>query len=137
MLITGQAIPMRSGVTLLARISGNAGVPITQATLASIQYALTDLGSPAGVNPVTGPLTALSIAGTVFDQLQQSDPRWTRDSAQAPGPDGNWGYNWATVLPAALFTSSSNRMHVDVVFTPVIGEPWRVSFEWNPLTTYA
>ncbi len=135
-LITGSAVPMRSGVALLARIAGATGVPITQASLSTIQYALTDLGAGPGVPPVTGPLTALSVAAVVFDQLQQQDPRWTRDSAQAPGADGLFGFNFLAVLPAALMTSP-NRQHVDVIFTPVSGEPFRVSFEWSPLTTFA
>lgn len=135
-LITGQSIPTRTGVTLLARIVGNAGVPITQSTLASIQYDLTDLGSPIGVSPTTGPLVTLAIATVLFDSLQQSDPRWTRDSAGAPGRDGLWGYNLRCTLPASLFTSK-NRQHVDLVLVPLIGEPFRVIFEWAPLATYA
>lgn len=135
-IITGQAIPMRSGVTLLARVVGNLGVPITQATLSSIQYALTDLGSPTGVSPVTGNLTTLAIALVIFDQLQQSDPRWTRDSAGSPGADSLWGYNFSATLPASLFTSS-NRQRVDVVFTPLSGEPFRQPFEWTPIIGYA
>jgi len=138
-LITGQAIPMRTGVSLFARITGNAGVPITQATLTpstGVQYALTDLGSPAGSNPVTGALTPLTISTVIFDSLQQSDPRWTRDSAASPGADGLYGYNFRATLGASLFLSS-NRQHVDVVFTPLIGEAFRVSFEWTPLVVYA
>ena len=135
-LITGQAIPTRTGVTLLARVAGNAGVPVTQASLTSVQYALTDLGTPAGSNPVTGALTALTISSVIFDQLQQSDPRWSRDSAASPGPDGLWGYNFLATLASTLFTST-NRQHVDVVFTPLTGQPFRQPFEWTPIATYA
>jgi hypothetical protein len=135
-VITGQAIPTRSGVTLLARVVGNAGVPITQATLSTLEYALTNLGSPPGVSVTTGTLTALTISSAIFDQLQQSDPRWTRDSETSPGVDGLWGYNFRATLAASLFTSNS-RQHVDIVFTPLTGEPFRQTFEWTPLATYA
>ena len=137
-VITGQAIPTRHGVTLLARIAGNAGVPITQSTLSKIQYALTDLGSPIGVGVKTGALTTLTITSVVFDSLQQSDPRWTRDSVGSPGPDGLWGYNFLATLPASLFANTNmNRQHIDVKFTPVTGEVFYGQWEWSPLPTYA
>lgn len=119
----------------MARVAGNAGVPITRSTLSAIQYALTDLGNPLGVGVVTGGLTTLTISTVIFDSLQQSDPRWMLDSAGAPGPDGLWGYNFLATLPASLFTSS-NRQHVDVRFVPLVGEVFYGQFEWTPLKTY-
>jgi len=143
-VVTGQAVVNRSGVTLLARIVGNGGMPITQASLSTIQYALTDFGSgsptpgspgPANPAPTTGALASLTISSVVFDSLQQNDPRWTKDSAANLGSDGAWGYNFLATLAATLFTTA-NRQQCVVVFTPVTGQPFRCLFQWQPVESY-
>lgn len=141
-VVTGTAI-LNSGVTLLARILGNSGIPITRASLSSISYTVRDLTTPETV--ATG--QALTISSVVYDDLQQSDPRWDKDSEDEPGRDGRWGYNFAAVIPAAHFTSytvgsyspypvTGHRYQVDVKFVPASGQPFVQPFQFTALPTY-
>lgn len=141
-IITG-VVTAQSGVTLMARILGNSGRPITQASLLSITYKVRDLFDLISLG--TGTFT---ISTTVFDDLQQGDPRWTRDSEHSPGPDFAHGYNFLATLPASLFPTAvydvdpetgdvtRHRLQVDVTFTPVTGEPWVQPFSFQPIPTY-
>lgn len=129
-LITGIVVS-GSGVTLMARILGNTGRPITRASLSSITYNVQNV-TDATVEG-TGTLT---IASVVFDSLQQTDPRWTRDSADEPGEDGAWGYNFLATMAASLFADGGDRIQVDVKFTPASGEAFIVPFSFVPVTTY-
>ncbi len=125
---------------LAARVrSLAAGRPlITQASLTSITYTVTDLAT--GLVLGSGTIT---IASSVYDALQQTDPGWTRDSAAQPGNDGAFGYNFAFVLPASLnpYTVSTDgtvhRLHVDVIYTPVSGDAYRQNWEWTPTAVFA
>lgn len=131
-LVTGVAAG-KSGVALLARVLGNAGAPITQASLASIAWTLTDLTAGAAVAAGT-----FVVATSVFDSLQ-IDPRWTVDAL---------GYNFlgtlaASNFPAALPAAGApgqaappRRYQADVAFTPAAGEPFRVIFAWSALSVY-
>lgn len=144
-VITGAAIPGKSGVTLFARLRGNAGALITQASLTSITYAVLDLTS--GVSLGTG---TFAVSTTVYDALQQGDPRWQVDTVAAPGRDGSSGYNFAGTLPASLFVARTieaidllagqqpapHEIQAEVIFTPVSGEPWRVVFRWREVVVY-
>jgi hypothetical protein len=129
-VITGSA-RARSGATLMARIRGNNGLPLTQASVASIALTVTD--TTTGIATFAGPL---AVAASVFNSLQQSDPRWTRDSADYPGADGSWGYNFSCVVPAAALPNAV-RYQTDVVITPVAGEPFRVVWSFVPVRVYA
>lgn len=143
-VITGPAIPGRTGVVLLARVRASNGQLITQASLSSIAYTVSNvtLGTTLG----TGTFT---ISSTVFDALQQGDVRWQEDSADEPGPDGVHGFNFAATLDDALFVlitlaapgvlsgpASPQLIQCDVAFTPTSGEPWRVAFRWQKLPVY-
>lgn len=142
-VITGYAVAL-SGVTLLARILGNAGQPVTQASLSAIAYTVTDL--TAGSNAGSGTFT---IADAVFDSLQ-TDPRWQEDSAASPGPDGLTGYNFLATLPGSLFpliipaaptpyapAPAPHSYQADVAFTPTSGEAFRVVWQFPVLPVYA
>jgi hypothetical protein len=140
-IVTGTAL-VGGGVTLLARVVGNAGRPITVASLTSIAYAVRDLTDALALGDDT-----VTVSDAVFDDLVTDDPRWNRDSSAAPGPDGRWGYNFAVTLPADLFadtfdvheTSNKVRRHrvqADVLFTPTSGEPFVVSWAWSPVPTW-
>jgi hypothetical protein len=148
-VITGQAIANRSGVTLLARIVGQNGQPITQASLSKIQYALTDFGAgvrastpgPPNPAPTTGLLRTVTISTTVFDALQQNDPRWTKDSAANLGVDGLWGWNFLFTIPliesdGIAMLTSGNRQQCTVVFTPVTGQSFRALFQWSMVESF-
>jgi hypothetical protein len=139
-LVTGIVVG-RSGVTLLARLLGNLGTPVTKATLSGIAYKVSDLTT--GLVPGTGTFT---VATSIFDALVQNDPRWVRDSARAVGPDGLYGYNFLATLPAATFPAAlltgranlipPDKLHCDVTFTPTSGEAWVVPYEWTPIAAY-
>lgn len=126
----------------MARILGQPGQPITRASLSAIAYAVRDL--TLGTTTTTS--TALTISTVVYNDLQQHDPRWTRDSADRPGPDGAWGYNFLATLPAGLFDTydtdadtkqtTHHEYQADVKFTPITGQVFIVPFRFRPLTTY-
>lgn len=130
--VLGQAVA-RSGVTLMARVLGHEGRPITRASLTSIEFTIGELTTATAVASGT-----CVVSNTVFDDLQQSDPRWTQDSAANPGADGRWGYNFAATLEATNFAlttlaaeddlAAPRSYQIDLVFTPVSGQPWRVVF---------
>lgn len=138
--IVSGVVVAQSGITLMARVLGQAGQPITRASLSTITYAVRDLTDAVAVQAAQ-PLT---IAQVVYDDLRQSDPRWTRDSAYHPGPDRAWGYNFLATLPAGLFDDydsdtgvvTHHEYQVDVKFTPVTGQPLVVPFRFRPVTTY-
>jgi hypothetical protein len=143
-VVTGPAVPSRTGVTLLARLRAGSGQLVTRASLSSIAYAVSNVSTGASLG--TGTFT---ISECVYDSLQQNDPRWTADSAASPGADGAHGLNFAATLPASLFAlatlaapsvlagpARARTVQCDVVFTPVTGEPWRVTFVWQTLPTY-
>jgi hypothetical protein len=137
-VITTQAVPAKSGVTLLGRIVGNAGVPITQASLTSpLTIVVTDLTKEAALAG-SGAVNTLTpaVSGVVFDSLQ-TGPLWTKDSAAAPGPDGLFGYNFAYLVPAANFNTPGDKYQLDVKFIPVVGEQFVVSFTVPTLKVYA
>lgn len=142
-LVTGLAIPDGSGVALLARIVGQLGTPITQASLSSITWAVTDL--TAGVQLGTGTFT---ISSVVFNSLV-TDPRWQIDTPFRPGADGKSGYNFLAVLPASLFPvqtpappdllgglPSPRIRQADVTFTPVTGEQFKLCLQWQQLQAW-
>ena len=110
-IVTKGMIFEDSGTTLLARILGNAGTPITQASLSSISYAVFDL---QGADPATAVQTGtLTISAVVFDALQTSDPRWTVDDE---------GFNFAHAAPASWFNESTHTYRIEYKFTPASGE---------------
>lgn len=143
-VITG-VVPARTGVTLLARLLGNAGTPVTQASLTSIGYTVTDTTNGLAVG--TGTFT---VSASVFNGLQVNDPRWTFDTALSPGRDGLTGYNFLATLPASLFAVTAltaapaapwqpvqpRTFQADVAFTPVSGERFTVVFRWQEVQVY-
>lgn len=132
-IVTGVGA-LGSGHTLMARILGNAGTPITQATLSGITYTIRDLTAQTTVASAQ----ALTVSSVVYDSLQQEDPRWDLDAA---------GYNFLAVIPASWFTDydvdedtgvvTSHRYQVDVEFTPVSGQPFVQSFQFQAVANYA
>lgn len=138
-VITGTGI-LRSGVTCLARVRGNSGALITRASLSTIAYAVRDLTNATTITSAQ----SITINNDVFNDLQQNDPRWDRDSANAPGPDGSHGYNFRTVIAASRFTNvdvaassgvmapnepTVHKYQIAITFTPTTGEAWIVPFE--------
>lgn len=130
-------VPGLTGVSLLARVLGQDGRPITRASLSTIGWTATDLTAGAAI--ATGTFT---VASSVYDALQQTDPRWSKDSATSPGPDGLWGWNFLASLSATLLGAATPQqvpagwptpvgprpVQVDVGFTPVSGARFTASW---------
>lgn len=140
MIITGGQLSAKSGLTLLARILGNNGEPITRASLSAIAYTVKDRTNDAAVST-----DSLTISTVVFDDLQQNDPRWTKDNENAPGPDGRWGYNFLATLPASAFPglddddaedTTEPLYQIDVKFTPASGEVFYQIWQFRPARVY-
>lgn len=135
-------VVLRSGVTLMARVRGGDGALLTRAALSSVTYIVTSevvtttAADGTTTTTTTQSAVTLTISSVVFNSLQQADPRWTADSESEPGPDGEWGYNFAATLPATAFTEDGATYQVDVVFTPVTGQPWRCVFRFAPQDVY-
>lgn len=105
------------GATFLARVLGNAGTAITQATITSITYAVYDLST---TTPTTAVISGtLVVASTVFDTLQ-TDARWTADST---------GYNFLHAMPATAFPTGKHQYKVEYKVTPTSGAVFWIVFE--------
>lgn len=145
-IVTGTGI-LRSGATCIARVRGQTGQLITQASLSAIVYAVRDL--TAGSTIVSA--QALTISTVVFDSLVQNDPRWDKDSAARPGKDGAYGYNFLAVIPATNFTAvdvgagtgvlspyavTPHRYQIAIKFTPISGQVFIQPFEFTSLPVW-
>lgn len=97
------------GATILARVTGNAGAAITQASLTSITCKVFDLDGTTPDTAITTPTITVSTA--VYDTLQ-TDARWTVDST---------GYNFIDALAATNFPTGDHLYRVEYKFTPTSG----------------
>ena len=132
-VVTQSAVPAKSGVALMARVLGNNGEPILQATISSIGYTVHNLDDST-ITDVTGSFT---VSSAIYDSLQRSDLTWTKDDVDNPGTDGRYGYNFKDVVPASAFTPGNQRYQVDVKFTPASGQVFYVVFQFNTTRIYA
>ena len=105
-----------SGVSLMARVYGHAATVITQATISSITYTVTEHDTQEnaedganGTSIITS--TSLTVSAVVFDTLQ-TDARWTKDST---------GYNFRYDSVAADRTNGGVWHRYEVKFTPSSG----------------
>lgn len=100
-----------AGLTIMARVLGNAGTAVTQASLTGIAFKAFDLATGAQV----GSTTALTVSAVVFDTLQDDDddPRWTLDST---------GFNFLYTVPATFFPTGDQKYLLEFVFDPVSGD---------------
>ena len=100
-----------SPLAYLARVVGIDGVLLQQAEVASIRAQV--------FNRTTAVETYddddVSVSGSVFDELQTDDPRWTADKI---------GYNFAVVIPGAAFPDGSSRYQIEFTITPAVGDPF-------------
>jgi hypothetical protein len=142
-IITGIALAA-SGLTLLARIRGNSGQLATQGSFSAINWQATNLQT--GIVAGSGSFTPSAV---LFNALVQNDPRWSQDSANQPGDDGAWGYNFLAQLngaalfpstppaPPPLTASPATPYQIDLAFTPADGSPaFRVSFQAPVIPVY-
>ena len=110
-----------SGPILMARVVGAAGTAITQATCSTITYVVVDIAT--GTTVSNGSLT---IASVVFDTLQ-TDSIWTKDTT---------GYNFKTVLTAAMVPTGGATYRVEVKITPTSGQPIWLTYQVTALGLY-
>lgn len=102
------------GAFLAARILGNNGAYLTQATTSSITYLIYDV--TAGAEITSGSLT---ISSVIFDTLQ-TDGRWTEDTT---------GYNFGYAAAASAFATPDHTYRVEFKITPTSGQVFFVVFE--------
>ena len=112
-----------SGATFLARISGNLGTPITQATIGSIPCKVIDL-APLPTVVVLSPVVPVS---SISDTLIANDPRWLQDAI---------GYNFLYQMPHTAFPKGSNPYLVQFLFMPVTGEPFPVEYRVDAIEVF-
>lgn len=103
--------------TCIARILGNAGTAITQASLTAISYKIFDIDSSTPTTAITS--STLTISSVVFDTLQ-TGARWTVDST---------GYNFLNTFAASNFATPDHRYRIEIIFDPTSGEDFPVVFE--------
>lgn len=131
LILTGSG-PEQSGVSILARILGSNGQIATPGSMASIAYTVTDLMAGLIVSTGSVPLAALSTMLLI-------DPRWTLDAT---------GYNFLATIPATAFPLTPpaanvygipppvNVYQIDLAFTPVSGQPFRVIGKYTAGATF-
>jgi len=107
------------GATVLARVVGNAGVAVTQASISDITY--TEFKQDTTVDLAQN--SPLTVSDVIFDILQ-TDAIWTIDSI---------GYNFKHPLVAAEFPDGPEIYIVQFKFEPGTGEPFYVLYELNAL----
>lgn len=95
------------GPTFLARLKGQAAANVTQASIATLTYAVTDMVT--GLAVVAS--TALTISSVIYDTLQ-TDARWMRDST---------GYNFAHDLAGSALPNDSQSYMLEYDFIPTSG----------------
>lgn len=105
-----------SGISLMARVYGHAATAITQATISTITYTVTEHATQEDAeNGANGTAiiasTSLTVSSVVFDTLQ-TDARWTKDST---------GYNFRYDSAAADRTDGGVWHRYEVKFTPSSG----------------
>jgi hypothetical protein len=108
-------------VSLMARVIGNAGAAITQASLTAIKlyaYNLADTTTPVADN------VTVVIASTVYDTLQTASP-WD-DEADSEG------YNFRYDVPQT-YLASPGRYRFEFRFDPASGGDFFVVFQGEAL----
>ena len=95
--------------TWVERVVGQDAAAITQASITSIAYKVYNPDADETEVVADGTLTVSTV---VYDTLQTSDSRWTKDTT---------GFNFLWAVPATLFPTGSKRVRVDVLFTPASG----------------
>ena len=99
----------RSSLFVMARVEGNDGVNITQATLDGIVLYITKLPSKTVIVPPT-----FTVADVIFDTLQ-TDGRWTRDAT---------GYNFGHLLDGNTYIQDPESVYaLEYELTPVSSAP--------------
>lgn len=97
-------------VTVMSRVRGLSGAYITQASLSAITCKVYNSTGTLVTSPT------VTISSAVYDTLQTSDVRWTRDTT---------GYNFLFTIPATAFPLPG-YYRVEFKFTPSAGDPFHL-----------
>jgi hypothetical protein len=103
-----------ASVTLLARVSGNSGAYITQASLTGISTKVFDGETQQGTTITE------TVSSVVFDTLQTDTNLWDVDTT---------GFNFKTTVAASYFPSGGKVYRVEVVFDPSSGDDFPAVFD--------
>ncbi len=112
-------------VILMARVVGDDGLPITKATISSIEYTvyLLNEANPDTLTPVTGHTSvAVTVGDTLYDVLQ-IDELWDADTE---------GYNFKHVLDVSsnqAFVTAGVYYQVRFTLTPASGQDIIIRFK--------
>jgi len=110
---TKATIYENTGLTCMARITGEDAANITQSDISTIGLKIfADDSTTEAVD------TSLTVADVVFDALQ-TDSRWTVDAT---------GYNWKFEIPSTAFPDGDVSYRCEFKFTPSSGNVWYVVF---------
>ncbi len=107
----------KSGQTVAGLMYGQAGTLITQASITTITYAVYRIANDRE-ETLTGSGT-LTVSAVVFDTAQTTDPRYVLAG----------GYNFLAVIPATCFQTGGLTHRIEVLFTPVSGQPFTQIWE--------
>jgi len=126
-VVTGPVIPANADVILMGRIKSRSGEYISQSTISTIAWTLTDVsdGPNSGTTVASSTFT---VSAVVFNSLQ-TDAFWTKDTT---------GYNFRGIITATNIptTYSGDRLQADVKFTMTSGEVLRGQWNWPTSKTY-
>ena len=100
---------------------------LQQADVASIAYTASTLDAGTVTDNNTIPTSVIS------DDLQYGYP-WSADSAQDPGDDGQYGYNFDWTAPAACFPTGSDIVDLEIVLTLSTGDD-PINLKWRCTVT--
>lgn len=115
--------------TLLARVVGADGTPVTQTDIASAQYTayMLDENDPDVATPIAGHAdVAVDVASLIYDSLQNDD-LWDVDQV---------GYNFKHVLDVSanhVFTTAGRIYRVVFELVPASGQPILVRFRLHAI----
>lgn len=113
-----------SPVVAMARLIGAGGSYVTQSQISSIQVKVFDLAGDLVTPTYTD--AAISVASSIFDTLQTTDLRWTKDTT---------GYNFRHTVPASALPTDSHY-RIEYKFTPASGDAFFVLFEVQAAPVY-
>lgn len=100
-------------LTIMSRVVGRDGTNITQDSISGIVAEVWNLNTLVQ----QGSDITLVVADTVFDQLQR-DSLWDNHDYV--------GYNFKCVIDASYFPDGDQEYRIEIKFTPVSGNPFRV-----------
>lgn len=110
-------VDIKTGVSVMERIEGKVGSVTTDLTQASLTSITTEtFYKEDGLAVAAGTLT-LDKTVVIFDILKTID--WTVDAI---------GYNFRWDIPATVVTQPG-LYFVTVIFTPVVGTPFKVKYQ--------